>query len=179
MVRCFIAVTVPDEVKMHVSHLQEQLKEIPIDCKLVESENIHITLSFLGELSNEEAENTKRKIDVVCRKFSNIEAKVCGLKIIPSESYIRVIALDVFDNDGKLQQLSDEIKRTVGGDVKPPHLTLCRVRDVKNKNEVLSKLKVWKTFDAGSFTISKIVMMKSELSRDGPAYEVLHTSELG
>jgi 2'-5' RNA ligase len=179
MVRCFIAVAVPEEVKIRVSHLQKQLKEMPMDCKLVEDENIHITLSFLGELSSEEVENMKKRIGDVCKKFSKIETKVCGLKIIPSESYIRVIALDVFDHDGKLQQLSDEIKKIVGGDVKPPHLTLCRVRDVENKNELLSKLKVWKGFDAGSFTISKIMLMKSELSRDGPAYEVIHTSELG
>jgi 2'-5' RNA ligase len=179
MVRCFIAVAIPEDVKMRVSDLQTQLKELPMSCKLVEKENMHATLSFLGEVDDATVEEIKKKMDIVCKNFSKIEAKVYGLKIIPSESYIRVIALDIFDDAGKLKQLSNDIKRTVGGDVKPPHLTLCRVRDVKNKNEVLSKLEVWKVFDAGSFTISNILLMKSELSREGPAYEALHTCGFG
>jgi 2'-5' RNA ligase len=178
MVRCFIAIAVPDDIKTRVSHLQEQLKELPIDCKFVEYESMHLTLSFLGEVDEKKIEEIKENIDNICKKFFKIEVRVCGLKTIPSESYMRVIALDVFDNKGDLIQLANEIKNTVGGDVKPPHLTICRVKNVRNKNEVISKLNVWRGFDAGSFLIAKIVLMKSELSREGPTYEVLHASEL-
>jgi len=178
-VRCFIAVAVPKDIKTRVTELQERLKELPMSCKLVEEENMHVTLSFLGEVDDAAVEKIKENMDAVCKNFSKIEARICGLKIIPSETHIRVIALDVFDEAGRLKQLSGEIKKNVGGDVKPPHLTLCRVRDVKDRSEVLSKLEVWKTFDAGSFAISEIILMKSELSREGPTYEVIHTSKLG
>jgi len=178
MARCFIAVPAPEGIKRRVLELQHSLKEVPMSCKFVEEENMHITLSFLGEKSEEEIEKIHVQLEYLSKKFFQIPARVCGLKIIPSESYIRVIALDVFDENEQLKKLSGGIKNSVGGDVKPPHLTVCRVKEIKNKVEALEKLKAWKYFDAGSFTISEIKLMKSELSREGPSYQVLQSYQL-
>lgn len=175
MVRCFIAVPVPEGIKRRVLELQHDMKKVEMSCKFVEEDNMHITLSFLGEKNEEDIEKIHVQLGYLSKKFSQIPAKVCGLKIIPSESYIRVIALGVFDENKELERLSSEIKNSVGGDVKPPHLTVCRVKKIKNKVEVLEKLKIWKDFDAGSFTITEIKLMKSELSREGPSYEVMQS----
>ena len=37
------------------------------------------------------------------------------------------------------------IKEKIGGSMKPPHITLCRVRSVSNKDEVVSEIKKIKT----------------------------------
>lgn len=179
MVRCFIAFAVSEDVKRRALELQARLKELPMSCKFVEEENMHVTLSFLGEISGVEIEKINEELAAICKNFPKMEVGVQGLNIIPSESYIRVIALDIFDSNGKLNQLSGEIKKMVGDDVKPPHFTICRVRQVKNRNEVLSKLEDFRNFEAGKFTLSQIALMKSELSREGPTYEPLHIYELG
>jgi len=178
MVRCFIAAPLPEDIKRRVLELQKGMKELNMECKFVEEENMHITLSFLGDISEDDVEKINIQLGYLPKKFSKIPARVCGLKIIPSESYIRVIALDVFDENMQLEKLSREIKGAVGGDVKPPHVTVCRVKNIENKKEVLEKLDVWKKFDAGTFIVSEIRLMKSELGGKGPTYKALRSYQL-
>jgi 2'-5' RNA ligase len=152
------------------------LKNLPIDCKMVESENLHISLSFLGDIEDEKVGVLSSALDSICKNYSRFAVEIGGIRFIPSEKYIRVLALDVIDN-GTLKSLSKEIKQKIGGDVKLPHLTLCRVRDVKNEDAVVDKIK---KFDVNveSFVISSISLIKSELKKTGPIYTDLHQSNL-
>jgi 2'-5' RNA ligase len=101
------------------------------------------------------------------------------LKIIPSKNYIRVLALDVFDEERVLQELGREVKEKIGGDIKPPHLTLARVRNIVNKEKVLEGLEKYEKVDLGKFLVSSIQTIESKLSPTGPVYTVLHKSKLG
>jgi 2'-5' RNA ligase len=152
------------------------LKTLPIDCKMVESENLHISLSFLGDVEDEKVGFLSSALDSICKNYSRFAVEIGGIRFIPSEKYIRVLALDVIDSS-TLGNLSKEIKRKIGGDVKPPHLTLCRVRDVKAKDAVVDKIKKFDV-NVGSFVISSISLIKSELKRTGPMYTDLHQSNL-
>ncbi len=176
MVRCFVGIFLPDNIKPNVQQIQGFIKALDIDCKFIEPENLHLTLSFLGEIVDAKLEGLKRDLDAICRNFKAFSVSVGGTKLIPNANYVRVIALDVIDNLGYLPHLSNEIKKDIGGDVKPPHLTLCRVRKI-NKGEVLSKLLYMDSF-CGEFQVNSVQLIKSELSRGGPVYSTLHESKL-
>jgi len=176
MVGCFVGIFLPDNIKPKVQQMQGFIKALDIDCKFVEPENLHLTLSFLGEMADAKLEGLKRNLDAICRNFKAFSVSVGGIKLIPSVNYVRVIALDITDSLGYLPHLSNEIKKDIGGDVKPPHLTLCRVRKI-NKREVLSKLLYMDSF-CGEFLVNSVQLIKSELSRGGPAYSTIHESKL-
>ena len=176
MVRCFIGVRIPESLWTKIIEVQNMLKNLPIDCKMVESENFHISLSFLGEVEDEKIGFLSSVLDFICKNYSRFAVEIGRIKLIPNESYIRVLALDVIGN-GILKSLSKEVKLKIGGDVKPPHLTLCRVRDVKNKNIVVDEIKKFDV-NVGSFVVSSINLIKSELKKSGPVYADLHQSNL-
>ena len=50
MVRCFIGVLIPEEIKESIELIKESLIKLPMQCKFVERENLHICFSFLGEV---------------------------------------------------------------------------------------------------------------------------------
>lgn len=175
MVRCFIGIFVPDNLKDKIIKVQEDIKNLEIDCKPVEKENLHVSLSFLGEIENTKIDEIASKLDDICKRYEKFEVNITGLKLIPSKSYIRVMALDV--TDSILGSISKNIKNEIGGDVKPAHLTLCRVKNIRSKQKVLEQLNNI-NFDIGNFTVSSINLIKSELNRTGPVYTTVHESKL-
>ena len=179
MARCFIAITIPQVLRKKIKEAQEEIAKLPISCKLVEEENLHVSLSFLGEVEEDKINGIWKTLDEICRGYQNFEVFVSGIKPIPSESYIRVLALDVFDKNGEMKRIGKEIKEKIGGDVKPPHLTLCRVKSIREKEVVVKKIREMGLmgFDE-RFPVIEIVLMKSELRGKGPVYSAIHSSAL-
>ena len=175
MVRCFVGVMLPKYLKDNIVKIQQLINYLPIDGKLVEKENLHICLSFLGEVEDEKLGILYENLDRLCLKHGSLSVQVSGIKLIPSEKYVRVIVLNCFSKE--LESLGKDIEKEVGGDAKPPHITLCRVRKIRDKNQTIEKIKEIKS-NVVELEISGIEVIKSHLVRTGPIYNVLHESKL-
>lgn len=176
--RCFIGFLIPSDLRKDIVSLQEKIKNLPIKAKFVEPENLHVCLSFLGEKSEKEIDEISRKLDKISINFKSFEVRIKGIKLIPNERYVRVIALDVFDENRILEGLRLEVKRIIGGDSKPSHVTLCRVKNIFEKGKFLEGIKEFKEISIGKFKLSALQLIKSELRKTGPIYTVLHESKL-
>jgi len=175
MARCFVGVMLPEDLKDDVIKIQQLVPHLPIDCKLVERENLHICLSFLGEVEDDKLDVLYKNLDRVCSKSGSLSVNVSGIKLIPSEKYVRVIVLDCFSKE--LENLGKDIEKELGGDAKPPHITLCRVKNIMDKNQTIEKIKGIKV-DVGEFEISSVQVIKSHLEKTGPIYTVLYERKL-
>jgi len=175
MARCFVGVMLPEHLKENIAKIQQSIRSLPIDCKLVERENLHICLSFLGEVEDEKLVALYKNLGGVCSKHRPLSVKISGIKLIPSEKHVRVIALDCYSKE--LESLGKDIENGIGGDAKPPHVTLCRVRNIRDKNQTIEKIKGIKA-DVGEFGVSSIQLIKSHLEITGPIYAVLYESKL-
>jgi 2'-5' RNA ligase len=167
----------PEDVKVKIVELQKEMEKWPMKCKFVESENLHLCFSFLGEVDESKLNEISRKIDFLSKVFEKIEVDVDGLEGIPSKSYFRVLALKVLEN-GALVKMVREIVKEIGGDSKPPHITLCRVKFVSNKSEIVRKMEELSNKRCGKFRIQHIQLIKSELKKTGPVYSIIHQAEL-
>ena len=49
-IRTFIAVELPEDIRMNLARLQDGLRELMPDVRWTKSENIHLTLKFLGNI---------------------------------------------------------------------------------------------------------------------------------
>jgi 2'-5' RNA ligase len=175
MVRCFIGFLLPEEIKSKIVDLQEKMRNWPMKCKFVERENLHLCFSFLGEVDESRIKEISNKLDFISRKFKKVEVEVDGLVAIPNQNYIRVLALKILENE-LLKKIFEEIVREIGGDSKPAHITLCRVKSVENNNELKRRIEEEKNY--GKFVIGAIQLIKSELKKSGPVYSVIHQAEL-
>jgi len=176
MVRCFIGILLPEDVKNRVKLVKKELEELPIKCKFVEDENLHICFSFLGEISEGDIKIISEKIDSISKEFRSFDVEIDKIKVIPDEKYIRVLALEVFDKNGFLNSLSEVVQKEIGGDGKPPHITLCRVKTIANKLTVVERIKSMDKVVV-NFNIDRLQLIKSELKKTGPVYSVVHESK--
>ncbi len=177
MIRCFIGLFVSDVLKNKIIDLQDKIKKLPVKAKFVEPENLHMCLSFLGEVEDERIEEISKNLDSIANEFKRFEVELSGIKIIPSENYIRVLALDVLDKEKNLEKITKEIKNKIGGNIKPTHLTLCRVKSVLDKKGFIEKIKKIDS-KIGKLIVPSILLIKSTLQKPGPVYSVLHESVL-
>jgi len=177
MVRCFIGFVIPENVKDSIVKTQNEILKLPLVCKLVERENLHICFSFLGEVEEQEIEEIKDKINKLTKRYKGFDVKLEGIKAIPNQKFIRVIVLSVIDNENLLERIRKDVQNEIGGDSKPPHLTLCRVKDITNKDYTSKRLTEMGKLYVTNFSLDSIQLIKSELSRKGPIYTVIHSSK--
>lgn len=171
--RCFIAVELPEEIKRELSKVQEQLKSEDIKATFVKPDILHFTLKFLGELSDEQVNQVKQVLSNV--KFENFKVKLNNLGVFPTEQFIRVLwaAIEPKENLIELQKEIESELEKIGFKREKnfeTHITIARVKFVKDKSALLKKLKDIKLKPA-EFEISGFSLRKSTLTPQGPIYK--------
>lgn len=181
--RTFISIEVPEELKPKILGIQKKIEATGADIKLVEQENLHYILKFIGEIDEKNVEKAKKVLSDI--SFPAFDIHIAGIGAFPSKTYIRVVWLGCRQGIQELTALATIIEDALAGigiakDERPftPHLTLGRVRSVQGK-EALSKLmQDLEKVDVGTAKISKFVLFRSQLSPKGPTYTPLLTVNL-
>ena len=178
MLRLFVCVWVPEELKEKIVKLQEEIKNVPIIAKFVERGNLHLTITFLGNIKDEEVDSLKKKLDMTAKNIKKFQISLSGLKIIPNEYYVRVLGVGIKDSE-KIIDLIKSVGNAVGGKYYETNkLTLCRVKKVKDKKMLRNFIEKNRNVEIGAFEVKCIALVKSALTRNGPLYKTLFESEL-
>ena len=172
--RTFVAVEVSNqEVIDAISKFQTRLK---INAKSVESHNLHFTLQFLGEISDQQTEKVKETLRHI--QFSSFTVHFKGIGAFPKINSPRVIWIGTDEEGGRnLIELAKKIEEALTQlgfkSDKPfrPHITVFRI---KNKIENIAKdLYGMKSSEFGSQKITSFRFKQSTLTPKGPVYSDL------
>lgn len=179
-IRTFIAVDFNNvEVVNNILTLQDRINDVGADVKLVEKENLHITLKFLGEVSSSTITSIQKILSEIRFKPFNVVVKDIG--VFPSYGNIRVIWVGIEEGAEKLKSLQSEIEgKLVALGFKRekefiPHLTIGRVKSGRNKDRLINTLNEFKDFVFGRQLIDVIHLKKSTLTSKGPIYSNLYS----
>ena len=166
--RTFISIDILKEVRLEIIKIQSQL--LDFFGKKTEHENLHLTLKFLGEIGEEKIEKIKEKLREI--NFNKFETEIDSIGVF-SEKFVRIIWLHMTDCeelqkviDEKLEDLFEEEKRFMS------HLTIARVKKVRDKGDFLKKLKDIK-IPKIKFVVDSFRLKKSVLEKQGPKYETI------
>ncbi len=166
--RLFIAFDVSEEVKHYLIELQKQL---PKDSKLNLVKEFHQTLKFLGDVDEDKVDKIKASLTNV--NFIKFTAKTDGIGVFPDEKMIRVVWVGLEPKD-KIVALQQEIESALL-EMFPkdnrfhPHLTLARVKSIKDKKDFIKKLNKL-TIKEIKFPVSSFKLIKSTLTPEGSVY---------
>ena len=183
MMRVFLAVEIDEKLLDKISDVQKQFMECEAPIKYVETENLHCTLKFFGEIDDNKLNDIVEAIDNKIKNHEPFKVSIKKSGVFPNERYIKVLWLGMEDVEpfSNLQKDLDEDFVKMGFKKEKsyvPHLTLGRVKGAKNKAALLSKLKDLEDVEIGEMDIKKIVLKKSELSPQGPIYTTIKEFDL-
>ena len=172
-IRCFIALDLPREAINEIKRIQDLIKKKNLFTgKFTEPENLHLTLKFLGEISEEQVENIKKKLSKI--KLESFYANLGEVGVF-SKSFIKIIWIKL--NGKAIWELQKKIDEALSDIFQPEerfmgHITIARVKYVSDKKELLEYLKNLKIKNI-KFFVDKFFLKKSLLLPEGPIYSVV------
>lgn len=183
--RCFISLELPEELKKNIYGYIEKLKSAGADVKWIPPENLHLTLKFLGDTTEERLKSINERLISIAKAHDRFYLQISGAGVFPNIKYPRVVWLGVHDSN-EIAKLRRDIEESMAGlgfkrDDKQftPHLTIGRVRSLRNKDALIKGLATLKEVDFGKIKVNNITMMKSELKPGGAEHLKLSEIPIG
>lgn len=181
--RIFIAINLPNHVKKKLSALSEKWPELP--ARWTKEDNLHITLAFLGYVSNEEISEICKITREVAGRHSPFEVRLTRVIYGPPQKMPpRMIwvegeksepFLSLWDNLEKSLSSSDQIRYALENRAFSPHITLARIQTFNwRRIEPEERPEVNEDIDI-SFEVKSIEVMESMLKRGGAEYTILES----
>jgi 2'-5' RNA ligase len=180
--RGFIAIDIT--ASPQIITFEKEIEKTGADVKLVEPENIHITVKFLGDTDEKFIDAIEQSMKESVKAIKPFLVTLKGTGVFPNQNYIKVIWVGITDS-GAIETIS----RTIDTSLAPlgfkkeqrafsPHLTVGRVKTARNKEKLL---KIIEHYQKKEFTVQEvksIILKKSELTLKGPIYTTLREVRL-
>ncbi len=183
-IRTFIAIELPEEIKLEMERLQTRLKlktEAGVTC--VKPAASHLTLKFLGNTPVEQVPEIQEIMERVVKGVHPFVLELKGVGCFPDIGRPRVVWVGLAgDEDLPLLQMGLEDALAELGYVKEDreftaHLTLARLRDdcLPDARRRIGEMVQATDYQPGlKFTAESINLIQSVLKRSGPEYTTLY-----
>jgi 2'-5' RNA ligase len=190
MIRSFVAINVPDQIKDELREVRERLRRDAPERSVRWSRisGIHLTLKFLGDISQADLPNIKTTLDGVAQTQEPFTISVRGVGCFPNANRPRVVWVGVGDDTRHLASLQRAIEQSLvplGFEAEKrafhPHLTLGRAHrrarraDQRRLGEIITSADVG---ELGLVDVEIFRLMRSDLQPDGAVYTALKTFPL-
>ncbi|VVB60727.1 RNA 2',3'-cyclic phosphodiesterase [uncultured archaeon] len=114
--RCFIEIDIPQSIKEYLSGKAERIKSMErpdnaYSFSITKKENLHITIAFLGEISENRVDAVIKKVSEIAGNYRPFECTLSKIEVIPKKRP-RVIWVSL-DESNTLSKLSEEIKEAL------------------------------------------------------------------
>lgn len=189
VIRTFIAIHLPAEVRQRLGQFQEQLRRAAPGegVRWTEPDQIHLTLRFLGNVPEAELPQLSQALALACQAAAPFGLEAQGAGAFPDLKRPRVLWVGLGGAVAALAQLQAavlEATRTWGElEDRPfhPHLTLGRVKtaDPRLLARLSGALQQAGSSAFGAWQVHQVALMRSDLSPAGPRYTVLAEAPLG
>jgi 2'-5' RNA ligase len=189
--RTFIAVNIPVEIKQALQEEIDRLRALirGESVRWVRSEGIHLTLKFLGEISNSSLGEIHQTLEREAEKHPPGTLRVGGFGCFPNRHKPRVLWIGITEDKGTLALVQSSIHEKLiplgfekEGRPFHPHLTLGRLRRNVSKSELSQLQDVVNEFvvgQIGQFEVREIRLIESILKPSGAEYSTLGEYTLG
>jgi len=186
--RCFLSLDIEPSLIEKIVKVQDEFKQTNNNVKYVEKENLHFTLKFFGNISEDKIEKIKKSVQKVLKNDNlksenpNLEISIEKIGTFPNENYMKVLWIGTKNNsflinlkkelDLEFKELGFKLDKNF-----KTHLTIGRIKNLKYKKEFKEKIEELKDIEIGKMNINKISLKKSQLTPNGPIYsdiEVFH-----
>jgi len=177
--RVFIAINLPEEIKQELSRYYSRWLELP--AKWTPKENLHITLEFLGNLTDIEIAEVCKIIGEVVKNHGCFQINLNKILYGPPKKMPPRMVWVEGEKSKELTELKNDLQGYLLEKINfrpeirtfTPHITLARISAWEFKKlDIDERPEINEDIDL-SFTAESIDVMESELRRGGPIYTIL------
>jgi RNA 2',3'-cyclic 3'-phosphodiesterase len=173
VMRLFIGIELPESVREGLAEVQRELRPISTAARWVATESAHLTLKFLGEITEQRAEEVHQAMSVLTWK--PFQTTVKGIGFFPGTRSPRVFwagvqapTLEALTEriDSKLETFGFEKERRSYR----AHITLARAKRGPLEPALVTASSQFEERDFGTFNVDRCFLYQSELTSTGPVY---------
>lgn len=179
-IRCFIAADLPDAVRTELAALIASLKKHGTGFKWVASQNLHLTLRFLGYLNEQKVGEVVALLKALCSSAAPFQMSLAGLGAFPDLKHPHVVWVGVQKGREAIESLAAKLEACLlerGFDqAENPfsaRLTLGRIKAAKNSKEFIEELSGVSYVSSHENLLEHLAFYRSILTAEGPRYELI------
>jgi len=173
--RAFIAIALPDAVHAALAQAQSDLRSACRDARWTRPEGIHLTLKFLGEISDAQTKQVVEAL-IAMGHFDPFRVEVTGFGFFPQANRPRVFWAGVVappalaELAGRVEAAMEKTGFAREERSYSPHLTLARFPVPRVQPALQSAVATRATESLGKFVASEFFLFESKLSPQGAQY---------
>ncbi len=182
MLRLFIAIALPAEVKGWLTELQRDLRGMGFAARWVRPEGMHLTLKFLGDIAVPQVEAIRHALADAAGQIAFFALYARGLGVFAGVRNARVLWSGLAGDRSSLLALHREIETRLlplgfAPERRPfhGHLTLGRVTGLLDSRRVVGAMEKFASECSPGFEASAVSLLKSERLPGGSHYTTLQT----
>lgn len=178
MHRIFIAINLPENLKDKLIAYQAKWPDLP--ARWTEKENLHITLVFLGSLTDSEIPEVLNKVEQVAQKHDSFSINLNQICYGPPKKMPPRMVWATGPVSEELNRLCGDLQSLLGAEKRPYslHITLGRIRSWDFKRINPEERPIIKEDIALNFVVNSIEVMESRLKPTGAEYTILNSWQL-
>jgi 2'-5' RNA ligase len=180
--RLFVAIEIDPTVRDRIAEFASRLKPHLSNARWSRPEGLHITLKFLGNVSDDKRSSIEGKLRSINAQSFSLSVRDAG--VFPNAKSPRVLWVGL-DAPKNLADLAGQIDAAMGelGFVREkraftPHVTLARFSDRDKRSDASAALSATPKAGFGTMTATEFHLYESKLSPQGSRYIKLATFAL-
>lgn len=185
LLRTFISIPIPNEVRMKKNMLYSTLENSPSKINWVKNEQLHLTIKFLGHTPESLFNEIKDGLCNIVSSITPFDLIIDKTGCFPVPERPRVLWLGIDGNIKTLTNLFVKIENKMDqlGFSREeqdyfPHVTLARVKYPQKYTPDVS-IFLNSTYDPIDFKVDRVQFLSSELLPTGTVYTLLGSFPLG
>ncbi len=178
-IRSFIAIEINNAAREEMGRVISIFKKSSADVKWVDPGSVHMTLKFLGSITESDVRKISGRLKEISSDFRSFQITTGQLGAFPGWASARVLWIGIERGAEEIKALASRVEGALSQEgfekekrAFAPHLTFGRVKQIKVKDE-FRKIADSVTVNHVDIDISRIVLFKSVLSPRGAEYTPL------
>jgi RNA 2',3'-cyclic 3'-phosphodiesterase len=181
MIRLFIALKIPVEIKEQIITLRKTVYDTPGKMRWETIDKMHLTLKFIGDVPEDKVEDIKESLGFI-EDYEKFKCIFTGFGVFSSHGRPKILWAD-FKSDNNLIELASRLNEHFKNFSIPAeerrykaHLTLLRIKDKVDKKFV-ERFNNYRVNEI-PFVVDEAALIKSELLPSGSVYTELKNFKL-
>ena len=185
IVRLFVALLLSERVRAGLARVQAKLARTCEKVRWIPSEQLHLTVKFLGEVPESDVAAVSQAIARASLRAAPCTIQIASAGCFPSVDPVRIVWAGARDTPKALNQcvetVTSELAQIGFAPERRPwsaHITLGRVRDDRTGGRIRAAVDAL-SFEAMKQPVEAVTLMSSVLAAKGPTYAIVSSESMG